>query len=317
MLPLTAIVPVLGYWSSLQGLGNWVDILLLAGLGASAHIFGFGLNDIVDLSIDKNADYRKDSPLVSGKMSIGVAWIIVLFQLPLMFILYHVNGNHEMKITGDIILLVSILLSSVYNFFSKKGLVKRWMAELSLAASIGFLCLAGSYLYDFKISTASILFSSAFALVLLSINSLGSGLKDLKTDLQAGGKSFVIENGARMIGADQIFISSKLKVYGVMVQLLILINIFFYHFTLHLLNLYSLIPFLFWLLGLLYLQHLLSQKTFTMLNKKGPLLYGYFNLLALMLLQWRVMPVWLIIILLIIGAQLIFTYFSYKYFTKP
>ncbi len=314
MLPLTMFVPVLGYWCGVEGLGDGKTIALLLCIGAAAHIFGFGLNDIVDKDIDKHASYRSDSPLVSGKYKIQGAWVVVLLQLPIMFICYHVGGDHARKFYGDVFLLLSILLSVVYNSFSKKGFVKKWIAEISLALSITFLCLAGSYMYKYEVSVPTVLFAGSFGLVLLSVNSLGSGLKDLKTDLEAGGKSFVIENGARMIGEDQIFIPRRLKIFGFALQCLLVVNFAAYHQSLQLVGLISLVPLLFLVFGFFHLNLLLSQKTLSMLHKKGPLLYGYFNLIALILLELPVLPIASIIFLLI-GLQLIFLYFRYKYFT--
>jgi 4-hydroxybenzoate polyprenyltransferase len=317
MLPLTAIVPVWGYWSVLGGIGDWWVVFQLLGVGASAHIFGFGLNDIVDLSIDKQTAYRNDSPLVKGTLSLTTAWTIVLLQIPLMFFLYHLNGGGEKKILGDGLLLISILLSMVYNFFSKRGKLKRWLAEVSLALSIGFLCLAGSYLFRFSIAAPAIIYAISFSLVLLSINSLGSGLKDLKTDLEAGGQSFVIENGARMIGADQIFISKKLKVFGYTLQVFILLSFVAYLWAIGNFHVLLILSFICWGFGFLHLRHLLSQKKFTLIHQKAPLLYGYLNLVSLTLLLAPAFHWGVVVFISFFGCMLILFYFRYKYQPKP
>jgi hypothetical protein len=205
----------------------------------------------------------------------------------------------------------------VYNFFSKKGQLKRWLAEVSLALSIGFLCMAGSYLLEHSIRLPAVLYSLSFTLVLLSINSLGSGLKDLKTDLAAGGQSFVIENGARMIGSDQIFIPKRLKVFGYTLQVGMLGSFMAYLWSIQAIQILPCVSFIFLFFGFLHLSHLLSQKQFTRIHQKAPLLYGYLNLVAITLLLAHNFH-WIIHLLIsFFGGILILSYFRYKYQPIP
>src|SRR5690606_1323219 len=89
-------------------------------------------------------------------------------------------------------LWLSIGLSLVYNLGSKWGPMPRFVVELALALSVGALCLAGGLSVAATFSQAGLVFTGTLTLVLLLLNSVPSGLKDLKTDYEFQARSFVI-----------------------------------------------------------------------------------------------------------------------------
>ena len=136
-------------------------------------------------------------------------------------------------------------------------------------------------------------FSVSLTLLLLLLNSVPSGLKDLKTDFECGAKSFVISAGSKMLDSDQMFIPKKLWIYSTILQILIIIGLIL------MTQLFSTswqINFLVILLAIyaaLHLRMILSLKSFTRLRKSDPLLNGFYNYYAVSLFVLELMPFYL------------------------
>jgi 4-hydroxybenzoate polyprenyltransferase len=280
------------------------------------------LNDIIDAPLDRHVPTRQRSPLATGQLPLGLAWSFALLQIPLALLLYHLlsGGNR----VGWPILGLSIGLSIIYNLGSKWGPFPRLLAELALAFSIGLLCLAGTLTQTTQLSPTSGLFALALALVLLLLNSIPSGLKDLKTDAAFGARSFVMALGSRMQDADRMVIPRPVWLYSLALQLVIIAC-----FTglIYLLELSWWLNLLIaWLLlyGSLHLRLVLATHTFSQLRHTRPLLNGYYNYLALALLVTEWMPLYLqllcgllVMALLLVPLQLSLRLWRQRYQVLP
>jgi 4-hydroxybenzoate polyprenyltransferase len=297
MSPLTISVPILG------ALVTGTDaraFLVLGVIGLCAHLFGFGLNDLIDLPVDRTVAARLRHPLVAGSVKRRDVLVFISIQIPCALILYLfvLRGSFA----GVCSLLAAITLSVVYNLYSKRGNLFALAAEISLAASIGFLCLAGSLTGE--ISTDSALFALALALVLLLLNSVPSGLKDIKTDLQAGAYSFVASVGTCVEPDDRLHIPVVVKRYSAVLQIAITLLIIVLLARMQgepLLIIFTLVLCLY---SALHLRYLLSAKTFSKVRASLPLLNGYYNYLAVCLCLFPLMPNWMqaVYLLLIAGV---------------
>jgi len=218
--PLTISVPILGALSLGQSLTS-TDILGLGSIGLCAHLFGFSLNDIIDYPIDCTVPYRKSHPLVTKRISMKEAWIFAVMQIPIAIGIYIIAL--DVSRTGAFLMLLSIATSAIYNLWSKRGKIPRYFAELSLALSIGFLCCFGAATQSTIISLQSVLFSLTLAILLFLLNSVPSGLKDIKTDENFNVESFVIASGCRMVGDDGIFIPKKIWWFVFSLQFIVIL----------------------------------------------------------------------------------------------
>jgi len=297
MAPLTMSVPVLGALAGGKPVSTAL-LLALALLGLSAHYFGFGLNDIIDHRLDRTVPGRARSPLVSGALKSWQAWLFVLGQIPLALSLYYFGlPGQRTGSAGLVILSGSIGLSIIYNRWSKWGRLPSWLAEVALAASIGGLCLVGSWSQAasgpvaMPLSEASLLFAATLSLILLLLNSVPNGLKDLKTDLAFGAHSFVIAAGCRLSGQEQLLISKRVWGYSLGLQAVIWVA---------LLGLTLLFQPPWWLGGLalllslyagLHLRLTLASPTITALRQARSFLSGYYNYFALSTLLIEHMPI--------------------------
>ena len=282
-------VPLLGAFSAgVQASG--LELAGLALIGLCAHCFGFSLNDLIDLPFDRQAPYRQTSALIAGLISRNAGWAFVLLQVPLAIGIYALLGGRALGIGA---LCTSIALSVVYNLWSKRGRIPRILPELALAASISLLCLAGALLQPGQPGVISILFASELGLVLLLLNSVASGMKDLKTDQATGARSFVLSTRSGMLDEDQMQLSPTLRAYCLVLQGMIWLGSFSLVILLQPGWLITVLVIALSLFGALHLRMLLFMKSFSALRQAMPLLNGFYNYTALALLVSGGMPLWL------------------------
>ena len=195
---LTGVAPVLG------ALSMWTisevtlfQLFVLFCIGCFSHVYGFVINDLVDIKVDKLSNELFARPLVSGSISrkkatiFAVACMIASFVLSILFY----------KELVSYILLISILifaytLATIYNFASKKypGM------DFFVAGAIFFLILFGA-------ATVSInqLFSNPLiwivaligALQVLFMNMINGAIKDIDHDAKGLANTLAIKLGAK------------------------------------------------------------------------------------------------------------------------
>ena len=211
MGPFTMSVTLLGAASATSLHDKVVSVAWLLVLGLSAHVFGFVLNDLLDLEIDRASGRR--TPLTTGSVSQLLAWAFCLVQLPLMGMIYALAlpGGWD----GSVVLIVSLALSAVYNRWSKSGAGRfvPFAAELALGAAISTLALAGTLAVSPTVPPAAYCTAAALGLVVHQLNSVPSGLKDLVSDRACGARSFVIAAGCRVSEGGQVSIPRWVKRY--------------------------------------------------------------------------------------------------------
>ncbi len=196
---LTGVAPVLG------ALSMWTisevtlfQLFVLFCIGCFSHVYGFVINDLVDIKVDKLSNELFARPLVSGSISrkkaaiFAVACMIASFVLSILFY----------KELVSYILLISILifaytLATIYNFASKKypGM------DFFVAGAIFFLILFGAAV------TASIeqLLSNPLiwivaligALQVLFMNMINGAIKDIDHDAKGLANTLAIKLGAK------------------------------------------------------------------------------------------------------------------------
>lgn len=299
MAPLTVSVPILGALAADSRPTFW-QVYILALIGLSAHSFGFGLNDLMDLNLDRTVPIRQSSPLISGRLSERVAWGFVLLQIPFSLLLYaSAFETHD----GLLVLCISITLAALYNLFSKWGRIPRILPEVALAASIGLLCAAGALSIN-PLTENSIIFAGTLALILLLLNSVPSGLKDLKTDAEFGARSFLIGAGGHFTDDDHYVLPGWIMFYAGGLQLVILVGLLTLIVSLHPALWAGVLALICAGLATLHLRMILIIRAFSALRRSMSLLNGYYNYVALVLLLAHKMGLLLQVLLLLITLRL-------------
>jgi 4-hydroxybenzoate polyprenyltransferase len=196
-LALTAVAPVLGALS--MGESRLLRLVLLFFIGAGAHIFGFVLNDYIDMRIDRLSSELRQRPLVSGTITPGKALAFALGGLAVMVALgYLLVMGHPRAV---VVLLLAAILATIYNFISKQfaGM------DIFVASAVFFLCVFGavSAAPDNEILYVSRLgwvVCTLGGLQVLFMNIVAGGLKDIDHDSQGGGRTFAVALGCRVTG---------------------------------------------------------------------------------------------------------------------
>lgn len=300
MAPLTISVPILGAVTGETSL-DFSQFIGLGLVGLCAHCFGFALNDLIDLPVDRQLALRQSHPLITGALAKSQAWIFTLLQIPLALVIYlfWLHGS----IFELVLLCTSVGLSVAYNLWGKQNLFSRTrhhpppylrslLAEISLAVSVGLLCLVGVFLgiQDLAPRPQYFLFPFTLTLILLVVNSVPSGLKDLQSDAEAGAVSFALAWGNRVSSDDRLLLSQQFKAY--VFGLLLAINLC----LLALIALFRppapavVIIVILAIYAALHLRMLLSLGTFKALRGSQPLLSGYYHYAALALTISGLMP---------------------------
>lgn len=185
---VTAITPVIG--GLLMNQREPLSLLVLFVIGLLYHIFGFVLNEYIDIEVDKKSADLKKKPLVSGAISKstalfsiivssgGACILLVFFQSALPIVLF----------------IIALFLGTLYDIYGKKILG----SDFVLAGGFFFLCLTGA-------STTSISFSPLVYLVgllyffqIVFNNAVEGGLKDIDHDALGGAKTLATRAGVRV-----------------------------------------------------------------------------------------------------------------------
>lgn len=192
---------------------NPLQLIPVAVLGLLAHIFGFGLNDILDRTIDARSPTRQTSPLVSNQLTVQQANIFVWIQPILALILVYWISRGGNRWLALLCCTASGFLSVIYNMWSKRGGLRSVIAELSLGGSISLLLLTGGFCFVSALTWDVYLRIVTWGVFLHFVNSVPSGLEDIYIDQVAGAKSFVITFGAKVEEDGILHIPDHLKVY--------------------------------------------------------------------------------------------------------
>jgi hypothetical protein len=197
-------------------------VLLIFLAGLSHHAWGFSLNEILDLEVDRKAGvHLSEKPLVSGKMGIGTAWAISTFVLALTFAFMICAAiMSDGPVAAALVLLgASSVCVGIYDIWSKKIpfmdlFVGLWYGLLIVSAAVA----AG---IPSDLITIVSLIAAASGLHLLFNNMIEGGLKDAKTDEKAHVRSAAVILGVRGVGdrieQPRVFIAVAFALRGLFV----------------------------------------------------------------------------------------------------
>lgn len=190
----------------------------LAGIGLLAHVYGFVLNDIVDLDIDRKTPQRQHFPLVQERVSLHLALFVVVAMIPLAHATLASFPNSSLA--DHVLLGTSFCLVAVYDIFGKRFPLMPLIAELCFGVAIGLLALLGLHLATGCVQPSGVLISIFYVLQLLLTNSVHGGVKDLDSDLQNNVVTTPIWWGVRINNAGLVHSPLTFKLWGMTLQAL-------------------------------------------------------------------------------------------------
>lgn len=221
-LALTGIAPVLGavaMWDFKTSNFLWLFILFL--IGSCSHIYGFVLNDYLDVNIDRLSRELSDRPLVSGKIKPKNALKLALGALIASWILsLYFYQNLAQWLSLFFILIIADALATAYNITSKKLLGMDFL----VAGAVCFLIIFGAATVFINLSALAIIVALIGFAQVLYMNVVNGGLKDIDHDWLANAKTLAVKLGAKTTGKSlEIPLSFKLCAYTIITTHAILV----------------------------------------------------------------------------------------------
>ena len=272
---LTAAAPVLGAVAMNEFELTHLAILFL--IGFFGHSYGFTLNDILDLKIDQTSEEIKDRPLVSKKITIRKAWIFALSSVLISFLLATYISWSTGQYFTFIILALSSISITIYNFISKKYPAM----DIFVAGGIFLLILYGASTVSLNLTPLAWLVCILGTLQVLFMQFIAGGLKDIENDFTRGAKTLAITMGVRVEkGLIKMPYSFKILAYSIQaVELILLFTAFFFIFVHR--SLYTYIQFaalIFFSILMLFISHQLLNMAYFERKKARKLIGSHFQI---------------------------------------
>lgn len=308
-----SVAPVFGALST----GHVVlsDIVILFVIGALSSIYGFVLNDIIDVNVDKLSKDLMNRPLVKGEISLKTAQLICLLSFTLAFVLIFIFF-FETTISFGLALFAiigSAVTGSLYNIYGKRIVGSDVLVALSEALLVLFGALVVAPLNSMTIFTGIITILTFNQL--LYMNAVEGGLKDADHDYLLNVKNIALKSGVIVNPSGTLHVPKSFQLFGIGIRLISIILVFspfiFFNYPIELWNLVVLI--LFMLGVLLASEKMLWMKTFKR-NKIRKLIivqtFLRYSLVPLMLIplvggQWSLTLIFLPFIWYILFTPLI------------
>lgn len=228
-----SIAPVFGAISlfSSQFTVSLQDLGLLFLVGIFSAIYGFVLNDYIDVEVDRLSQELSERPLVKGTISKRTALIICILCIIGAFtiIFFFFYRNHPSFYLGILSIILSAVLGSLYNIFGKKIIGSDFLVALSEA----FLVLFGVFMVspDGSLTIFSwLIFLLTFNQVLY-LNAVDGGIKDADHDVLMNVKNIALTSGVVVTAEKQLHIPTSFKSFGLGIRIfsacLVFIPIFY------------------------------------------------------------------------------------------
>jgi len=220
---LTGVAPVLGalsMWTTNTPVtfATLLPLLILFCIGCLSHVYGFVINDLVDIKVDKLSNELFARPLVSGSISRKKATIFAVVCMIFSFIIsIFFYKDLVSYIFLFSILIIAYILATIYNFASKKypGM------DFFVAGAVFFLILFGAA----TISTTQLLSNPLIwivaligALQVLFMNMFNGAIKDIDHDEKGLANTLAIRLGAKT-RKGKITLPTSFKTVGYTVEL--------------------------------------------------------------------------------------------------
>lgn len=185
----TASAPLLG--GLIAGQHEIIPLFILLIIGIIYHIYGFVLNEYIDVQVDKKSKDLHDKPLVSGSIPIAHAKFIVIFSSAASCIITIIFFKEVLSI---LFLLIAIILGGVYDVYGKKIVG----SDFVLGAGFFFLCIFGASTYTSNFTIIIYLVGFAYFFHIVFNNAVEGGLKDVDHDFLAGAKTTATRLGVKV-----------------------------------------------------------------------------------------------------------------------
>ncbi|MFQ5399557.1 MAG: UbiA prenyltransferase family protein [Anaerolineae bacterium] len=212
---LSAMMPLLGAATvnrHLDGRHIWG----MVAVAFAFHQFGYVLNDVVDLPVDRRQPRRASYPLVSGLVTPRQALAFALLQIPVALLLNSWLGGSG---ASYLALLIAFALGAVYDLFGKRTAVPPLLDAVQAGAWVSMI-FYGTAVAGAAPTPLTWTLAGFVATYIILVNGGHGALRDVRSDVEAGVRTTAILLGARADGCGRLYIPRRLAVYMLLLQLL-------------------------------------------------------------------------------------------------
>ena len=266
-------------------------LLLLIGIFAT--IYGFIVNDIVDIEVDKLSKEPEKRPLVKGTISKATAIFMCAFfgigGFVITFIFFY--RNSPAFFMGVLCLALAYILIFIYNVWGKKIIALDFFVALAEAFGVLFGALMISSTGSVNIFTW-VIFILVFNQYLFG-NAIVNGIKDADHDYLKDTRNIALASGVKVSKDRKIFIPWSFKTFGIGIR-------FFSGFIVFIPFLFFNEPYELWYMAFLILIvavlmimsiKLLNIKTFDSTDQKTVRFFGMQGVIRYALVPIILMPI--------------------------
>jgi len=212
---------------------NFIDLCIVFAIGAIACVFGFIVNDYIDVELDGLVDVLKEKPLVSGAVSkknvLMIAFCMIFLSFLLLFILWYGKTIDYYKFLALLCLIIAGFLGSTYDVYGKKIIG----SDFLVALSVGLIFLFGALAFGKPETITWIVFVLTFNNILY-MNAIQNGIKDADHDSTMGVKNIALSLGVHVKGV-HLTIPPAFQTFGMGIRLCSVVFLFspflFFHYT--------------------------------------------------------------------------------------
>jgi 4-hydroxybenzoate polyprenyltransferase len=196
---------------------GWEEIGLLLAVAACFHGYAYVSNDLIDLPVDRLQPMRQHYPLVRGAIKPWQAWAIAVLCLLGAFILCGQLASRPYAV-----LAVAFLLMTAYNLWGKRCPFPP-LTDLVQGLGWATLLLWGALASGNSVTPLIWALSIHQVALIMLVNGLHGGLRDLASDAAAGAHTTALLLGAQPLPTGGIRMAGGLLAYGLFWQLLAII----------------------------------------------------------------------------------------------
>ncbi|MGA7192504.1 MAG: UbiA prenyltransferase family protein [Anaerolineales bacterium] len=196
-LSVAVIFPLMGAATSTKPFDGF-RLLGILGIAFTFHIYVSILNDIIDLPLDRTNPTRSAYPLVSGKISPAVAWLVVLIMIPAAAAVIYWQSSSPFAYAA---MALALGMMTIYNLWGKRS---PFPPAIDIIQGIGFssLALVGAALTGGLTRLSWLVF--ILGVVWMVLTNLMGGFRDLSSDLAFGVNTTPIFFGVRPSSDTQV-----------------------------------------------------------------------------------------------------------------
>ncbi|HEC81460.1 MAG TPA: hypothetical protein ENI42_03425, partial [Thermoplasmatales archaeon] len=193
------------------------NLTVLFIIGALSAVYGFVLNDYVDVELDKLVKELHGKPLVSGEVprenALMISLLCMIFAFLFIFILWRGEVVNGYRFAAAVCMVLAAVLGSFYNVYGKRVVG----SDFFVAVSMGFVFLFGALSFGEPNAVTWVVFLLTFN-NLLHMNAVEGGVKDADHDHIMGVKNLALLSGVRVEGK-KLFIPKSFKIFSISIRL--------------------------------------------------------------------------------------------------